>query len=165
MSKYLSIFLIASVGLWAAQTQAQNASQAAPKVAKASTKKAKPAKEHAAIDDDEKEPDTGTSSASEWHCELGNKVTLYHNAEDDQHIALRWHKRVHRLTRVGTSTGAHRYENPKIGLVWIGIPGKSMLLDSKKGHQLANECKSAEQMMPQKPVMLETPKANEEVKS
>ena len=33
-----------------------------------------------------------------------------------------------------------------MGLVWIGIPAKGLLLDSKKGQQLANECKNAEQM-------------------
>lgn len=168
MNKRLSIFLIASMSLWAVQATAQNAAPTTPKatkIAKATTtKKAVHAKAPAAIADDEKEPDTGASSASELQCELGNKVTLYHNAEDDQNIALRWHKRVHRMARVGTSTGAHRYENQKIGLVWIGIPGKGMLLDSKKGHQLANECRTAEQMMPKKPVTVEKEQSPEEVK-
>lgn len=53
------------------------------------------------------------------------------------------------MDRVDTSTGANRFENRKIGLVWIDIPTKGILLDSKRGKQLANECKSAQQMMPQ----------------
>jgi len=139
---------MASVALWAPQAIAQSPSPAQQKVIKkAPTKKAAPAVKED-VDDDDKAPDTGASSASELQCELGHKITVFHNAEDDQHIALRWQKKVHRLTRVGTSTGAHRYENRKNGLVWIGIPGKSMLLDSKKGQQLANECHSAEQLAP-----------------
>ena len=35
-----------------------------------------------------------------------------------------------------------------VGIVWIGIPAKGILLDSRKGQQLANECKSAEQLKP-----------------
>jgi hypothetical protein len=50
------------------------------------------------------------------------------------------------MTRVSTSTGADRFENRMHGLVWIGIPAKGMLLDSKKGLQLANECKSPDQL-------------------
>jgi len=52
---------------------------------------------------------------------------------------------MHSMHRVSTTTGAHRFENAKNGLVWIGIPAKGMLLDSKKGKQLANECRSPEQ--------------------
>ena len=98
-----------------------------------------------AANPDADEPDTTGSTTIEFNCELGNKITIYSNADDDRHIALRWKKRLHRLTRVGTSTGANRFENPLVGLIWIGIPAKGMLLDSKQNRQLANECKNAEQ--------------------
>lgn len=91
------------------------------------------------------EPSVADSAVTEFNCELGNKITIYTNAGDDGHIALRWKKRLHRLTRVGTTTGAHRFENKLYGLIWIGIPAKGMLLDSKQNRQLANECKSPEQ--------------------
>jgi hypothetical protein len=45
------------------------------------------------------------------------------------------------MQAVGARSGALRYEDPKSGLVWLVIPSKSMLLDTKKGRQLANECK------------------------
>jgi hypothetical protein len=96
----------------------------------------------------EEEPDTVGSVSTDFNCELGNKITIYKNAEDDTHIALRWKKRLHRLTRVGTTTGASRFENRTFGLIWIGIPSKGMLLDSKQNRQLANECKDAEQAKP-----------------
>ncbi|WP_151639372.1 hypothetical protein [Noviherbaspirillum aerium] len=99
----------------------------------------------AAADDDDKEPDVAGMTSTAFDCELGNKLTIYQLADQDQ-IALRWNKKLHHMTRVTTSTGANRFENTKKGLVWIGIPAKGMLLDSKKGQQLANECKSPEQI-------------------
>ena len=45
---------------------------------------------------------------------------------------------------MGTTTGAQRFENPKFGLIWIGIPSKGILLDSTLNRQLANECKKPE---------------------
>ncbi|WP_420474287.1 hypothetical protein [Noviherbaspirillum sp. ST9] len=110
---------------------------------KATAKKASAAKKEAPDDDDQ--PDVKGLTATAFNCELGNKLTIYTNAADDQQIALHWDKRMHRMHRVSTTTGAHRFENAKNGLVWIGIPAKGMLLDSKKGKQLANECKSPEQ--------------------
>jgi hypothetical protein len=109
---------------------------------------AKPEAAPKAPDEEADEPAVGDASVIEFDCELGNKVTIYSNASDEAHIALRWKKRLHRLTRVGTTTGANRFENKLYGLIWIGIPAKSMLLDSKQNRQLANECRNAEQLKP-----------------
>lgn len=118
---------------------------------KTATKQKTPAKEAEKagpnLDDDDKEFVVGDSAVTELQCELGNKLTLYRNAGDDQHMALRYNKRVHRMTRASTTTGADRFENSKFGLTWIGIPAKGMLLDSKQGRQLANECRDAEQQI------------------
>ena len=94
------------------------------------------------------EPDITDTLVTEYACELGNKLTIYTNEVDKDHIALRWKKRLHRLSRIGTTTGAQRFENPHWGLIWIGIPAKGILLDSKLNRQLANECKNAEQAAP-----------------
>jgi len=120
----------------------------AEKHAKSSKKvnKEEPAPEVAAAD--EPEPDITDTVVTDYACELDNKITIYTNDNDSGHIALRWKNRVHRLERVGTTTGALRFENPKFGLIWIGIPSKGMLLDSKLNRQLANECKNAEQAKP-----------------
>ncbi|HEV7816793.1 MAG TPA: hypothetical protein VGP06_17045 [Janthinobacterium sp.] len=116
------------------------------KTAKAKAKK--PAKPPVEAEPQEDEPDITGSVITDFDCELGNKITIYTNADDKEHIALRWKKRLHRLTQVGTSTGAQRFENKLFGLIWIGIPAKGMLLDSKLNRQLANECKDAEQRKP-----------------
>ncbi|NRR29586.1 hypothetical protein HSX11_05230 [Oxalobacteraceae bacterium] len=119
--------------------------------------KAEPAGAKSADPDEETDESAiGGSVVTEFDCELGNKVTVYKNDNDDAHIALRWKKRLHRLKRIGTETGALRFENKHYGLVWIGIPAKAMLLDSRQNRQLANECRNAEQA---KQLGMETPAA------
>jgi len=119
-------------------------------VAKKAAKPAVAASAGAALIADEKEEDLGKaeiegSVVTEYTCEFGVKITTYHNDSDDQYIALRWKNSVERLRRIGTSTGANRFENRRYGIVWINIPSKAMLLDSRKGQQLANECRNPEQ--------------------
>lgn len=145
MKKYLFTLVIAAMAFVISNAQAETESSAPKKAVKKAVHK-KAAQQ--ANTGDEKEPDVSKWQATDYHCELGNKLTVYRNADDDKSIALRWHTKLHSLDRVGTTTGAIRFENRKLGLVWIGIPAKSMLLDSNKGQQLANECKTAEQMKP-----------------
>ena len=111
-------------------------------------KKAKKEEPKQAVVDDEPEPDVTDTTLAEYSCELNNKVAIYRNPMDDSHVVLRWQNRLRLMDKVGTTTGAKRYENTKTGLVWIGIPSKGILLDSKQGRQLANECKDAEQARP-----------------
>ncbi|WP_395824694.1 hypothetical protein [Collimonas sp.] len=147
MKKSLSILVLLCAGLAIAAPQVQAQSSSTKTTTKKSVKKVAPKAAAAEVDDGEDEgtPDIKTAAAVDYHCELGNNLTIYTNTEDDKHIALRWGKSLHRLTRVPTTTGANRFENRKYGLLWIGIPAKGILLDSKKGQQLANECKSPEQ--------------------
>jgi hypothetical protein len=128
--------------------------QAKAKAKVSKTKKNKNAEPKQEAADEEPEPDITDTVVAEYACELNNKVTIYTNEKDGGHIALRWKNRLHRLERVGTTTGALRFENTKFGLIWIGIPSKGILLDSKLNRQLANECKNAEQA---KPLVAATP--------
>jgi len=132
------------------KAEAKKKPAAKAKQAKSAAKaKTKPAPVAPAIPDPEaEEPTELGSNVVDYDCELGNKITIYQNAGDESHVALRWKKRLHRLTRVATTTGAQRFENKFHGLIWIGIPAKGMLLDSKKNRQLANECRNAEQLKP-----------------
>lgn len=158
MKSYLCALIMAGAGIAVAmpQAMAQEAKPAAKKTVKKPAAKSQAKKKNVATaatnDDDDIVPDITGSTTVDYQCEMGNKVTIYENQTDSQHVGMRWNKKLHRLTRVGTTTGASRFENKKYGLVWIGIPAKGILLDSKKGQQLANECKSANQMaamMPQ----------------
>ncbi|MDB5963213.1 MAG: hypothetical protein JWP59_4507, partial [Massilia sp.] len=120
--------------------------KAVAKKAPASKKKAKE-KHEPKVEEDTgpSEADEGDTITTDYRCELGNTLTIFQHAEDDSHIALRWKKRIHRLEKIGTTTGAQRYQNTTFGLIWIGIPSKGMLLDAKLNRQLANECKNADQ--------------------
>jgi membrane-bound inhibitor of C-type lysozyme len=132
------------ITLPAAAADDKKPAKAAAKPVKAKAKAAAKDEAPEAVADGPDADITDTVTA-DYNCELGNKITIFANEKDDSHIALRWKKRIHRLDRVGTTTGARRFENKTFGLIWIGIPAKGMLLDSKLNRQLANECKSADQ--------------------
>jgi hypothetical protein len=146
--KSLTAFVLLLAGLGIGAAGVTTAAENSPASGATSTKKTTAKKAVKKEAPEEKAPDVAGMQSTAYDCELGNKVTIYHAPEDDQKIAIHWKKHTHEMTRVGTSTGANRFENTKEGLVWIGIPAKSMLLDSKKGQQLANECKHAEQLAP-----------------
>jgi hypothetical protein len=145
MKKYLSIFVLLGAGMMVGIPQVMAETASDTKAVKKAPKKvaAKPA-------EDDNQPDVAGHSRTDYNCELGNKVSIYESTSDDKHISLRWNKKTHELTRVGTTTGALRFENKDAGLVWINIPAKGMLLDSKKGQQLANDCKSPAHMKAKK---------------
>jgi len=154
MKKYLSVLAALTIGIAVsapaayADTAAKTTAKAIPKpvAKKAPVKKAVKAPPVSQEDQDDPEPDISNSIAVDYVCELGNKLTILANAADDQHLALRWKNRLIRLERIGTTTGAMRFESKKRGLIWIGIPAKGILLDSRRGQQLANECKNHEQL-------------------
>lgn len=76
-------------------------------------------------------------------CERNQRVSVGGDVRLDSSIELTWRGKPYRMQRVGTSTGAHRFEDPASGLIWISIPAKAMLLDGKRGSPVANECKVA----------------------
>lgn len=141
----LSAFFCGLFFLASNQCVAQTQKSPTKTNANATKTSSKHAPNAAKTDTDEDELDPSQSRVLEYKCELGNTLTIYSNIDDENHIAIRWKKKLNQLTRVETSTGAHRFENRRAGLVWIGIPAKGLLLDSIRGKQLANECKTSEQ--------------------
>lgn len=77
-----------------------------------------------------------------FNCELGNKVEIRMDGRVTDGVTLVWKGKSYDMAPVSTSTGAVRLENKSEGLVWIQIPSKSMLLNSKIGQQLANDCRN-----------------------
>ena len=143
MKHTMSTLLIALMAFGAQQAFAQSdASAPAKQARKAAAKKAKGKK---AVSEAEKEPDTSGLTQVDFKCAQGAQVTLYRNPSDDKQVEMRWMHHMHHMMRIDTTTGADRFEDPNAGLVWIGIPAKGMLLDQKKGLQLANECRNPQQ--------------------
>ncbi|TCS33255.1 hypothetical protein EDC30_1177 [Paucimonas lemoignei] len=148
MLKFLSVVMAATIALAASPVMAETGSTAPKKAAKSSAKKAETKKKATkkTEDADEADADVTGSTVTEYDCAGGAKITVFRNPTDPENVALRWGNKITRMKRIQTESGAERLEHPKRGLVFIGIPAKAMLLDSKHGRQLANECKSAEQM-------------------
>lgn len=76
-----------------------------------------------------------------YRCELNRRVTVRRVDPQARTLVINWLGRDSTLTAVNAQSGALRFENASAGLVWITIVGKSLLLDSKAGKTLANECK------------------------
>ncbi|HVL58765.1 MAG TPA: MliC family protein [Burkholderiaceae bacterium] len=83
-----------------------------------------------------------TFKAGTYRCELNRSVQVTQVAPDLQTAVIHWNKKDYTLKAVSTKSGALRYEDASSGLVWLVIVDKSMLLDSRAGRQLANECRN-----------------------
>lgn len=81
----------------------------------------------------------------EASCEFGEKVQLSAVDGKPGHFKLAYKKASYDLTPEETTTGAVRLEDHKAGIVWLQIPAKSMLMNSKIGQRLADNCLHAEQ--------------------
>ncbi|MFK7962367.1 MAG: MliC family protein [Burkholderiaceae bacterium] len=79
--------------------------------------------------------------AGTYQCELNRQVELRNVSASQDAAELRWGQQSYQMQAVKTATGALRLENKESGLTWITIVGKSMLLNTKRGKQLANECR------------------------
>jgi hypothetical protein len=77
-----------------------------------------------------------------YRCELNRQVHVRHISHDRRSAVLTWNKRDYRLEAVSTQSGAMRFEDRVSGLAWISIVDKSLLLDTRTGQQLANDCRS-----------------------
>lgn len=75
-----------------------------------------------------------------YRCELKRNVVVRKVSADQSLAVLKWRKRSYTMRAVSARSGALRYEHES-GLTWITVVGKSMLLDTKRGKQLANECR------------------------
>ncbi len=150
MTKFLSaLFLMAGLALVLPVSHAQTEPVAPKKAVKKKAVKKKKVvanKDEQSSDKEDEKVDTSGLASTHYTCEMGDKVTIHRKPNDDKQITIRWRNRLHNLVRVSTTTGADRFEGPKSGLVWVGIPSKGMLLDAHKGRQLANECMDAKQL-------------------
>lgn len=76
-----------------------------------------------------------------YRCESNRYVAVRRVTDDGKTAVLFWNQREHTLRAVETQSGALRFEDAVSGLTWITIVGKSMLLDTVRGQQLANDCR------------------------
>ncbi|MEY2621526.1 MAG: hypothetical protein RIT26_1346 [Pseudomonadota bacterium] len=79
-------------------------------------------------------------------CEMGQTVTLLHDAHEAGRFNLFIKNHVYHLTPVRSATGAIRLEDPVKGAVWIQLSDKSMLMNSQLGQRMADVCQSPSQL-------------------
>lgn len=84
-----------------------------------------------------------TLKSGTYRCELNQSVSVEKVSADQKTAVFKWAKRNYTLRAVNTSTGALRYEDKGSGMVWLMVANKSMLLNSKHGQRLADECRAA----------------------
>ena len=84
---------------------------------------------------------TDPVQAGLYRCHQGAQIIVKNIAPDRGSIVIQFKGKDYLLFAVDTTTGAARYQDNRSGITWIKIPSKSMLLDSKLGRQLANDCK------------------------
>lgn len=90
-------------------------------------------------------PEAGEVHTGRMVCEMGNAVTVTADPQQPAHFIVQMKKNTYHMTPVETTTGAVRLEDAQAGAVWIQLPNKSMLMNSKLGQRMADECQSDHQ--------------------
>jgi len=80
-------------------------------------------------------------------CDGNQQVTVAAVPGMPGHFVLTHQKTVARLVAQETTSGAVRLEDAKLGLLWIQIPAKSMLMNSKLGRRVVDSCITPEQAL------------------
>jgi hypothetical protein len=78
-------------------------------------------------------------------CEFGQVVSVVRIDGRPGHFRLTYKKVAYTVVPEETTTGALRLEDKKAGIVWLQIPSKSMLMNSKIGQRMVDNCLHPEQ--------------------
>lgn len=73
-------------------------------------------------------------------CEFKQQIHLTEHPTLPGRFLLEYNKLKYVLTPQPTTTGVIRLEDKRTGLVWLQVPVKSMLMDTKKGQRLIDNC-------------------------
>lgn len=90
-------------------------------------------------------PEVGEVHTGRMVCELGNSVTVTADPQEPARFIVQMKKNTYLMTPVATTTGAVRLEDAQAGAMWMQLPHKSMLMNSKLGQRMADECQSEHQ--------------------
>jgi len=78
-------------------------------------------------------------------CELGNFVNVSVDPHSTGGFVVQIKQHTYHMLPVVSSTGAVRLEDVRAGAMWLQLSHKSMLMNSKIGQRMADECQSPEQ--------------------
>jgi hypothetical protein len=83
---------------------------------------------------------TGTAQ-----CEFEQTVNVQRIEDRPGHFKVGFRNASYTMVPQETTTGAVRLEDKKAGVVWLQIPAKSMLMNSKAGQRMVDGCMQKEQ--------------------
>jgi hypothetical protein len=78
-------------------------------------------------------------------CELGNTVSVTRDPQTPAGFVVQMRQHTFRMMPVVSHTGAVRLEDAQAGAMWLQLANKSMLMNSKVGQRMADDCQSPEQ--------------------
>jgi hypothetical protein len=78
-------------------------------------------------------------------CEFSQKINLQPIEGTPGHFKLTYKNASYTLVPQETTTGAVRLEDRKAGVVWLQIPAKSMLMNTKLGQRMVDSCQHSDQ--------------------
>ena len=102
-------------------------------------------------------PEAGEVHTGRMVCELGNSVTVSPDPQQSERFIVQMKKNTYLMTPVATTTGAVRLEDAQAGAMWMQLPHKSMLMNSKLGQRMADECQSEHQVATAQAMKLNPP--------
>jgi hypothetical protein len=79
-------------------------------------------------------------------CEFRQTVEVDGVQGKPGYFDVRFGRHTYRMVPEETTTGAVRLHDKQAGMMWLQIPVKSMLMDSKSGHRLVDACQHPQQM-------------------
>ena len=79
-------------------------------------------------------------------CEMGNVVHITPDTQKRGFFTLQMGKHRYHVSPVPTASGAIRLEDAQAGAMWLQLANKSMLMNSKLGQRMADECQSPAQV-------------------
>ncbi|WP_157264731.1 hypothetical protein [Azohydromonas aeria] len=147
--------LAAAAALGLISTTAAMAEEAKPKAAKAAaaaSKTAAKAKQPApkpeaplAEADEAQLTAYGRAYQGVYACEFNQTLDIGPNARHAGYLDVKWKKDTYTMKPVLSHTGALRLEDVKGQTLMVQIANKSMLMDTRVGQRLVDDCQSAEQ--------------------
>lgn len=84
--------------------------------------------------------------AGDADCEFKNKVSVTPDPDKPGRFRLQFGKMIFNMAPEPTTTGAVRLEDKKAGVVWLQIPTKSMLMNTKVGQRMIDFCMNSAQI-------------------
>ena len=84
--------------------------------------------------------------AGDANCEFKNRVSITPDAENPGRFKVQFGKMIFNMAPEPTTTGAVRLEDKKAGVVWLQIPTKSMLMNTKAGQRMVDFCMHSAQI-------------------